>query len=106
MEDISEATGAFIANMKASTSVPYLFVNTVTHEVEELTNVIVNHLEGKVTSLLDDIKNGDLPDDAKCEEILQTFSELKEPFRGMRTQKQQDDYFKKRESSLSQCQRF
>lgn len=95
-EDISEATGAFIANMKASTSVPYLFVDTVTREVEELTNVIVNHLEGKVTSLLDDIKNGDLPDDAKCEEILQTFSELKEPFRGMRTQKQQDDYFKKK----------
>ncbi len=95
VEDINSDIAMFIAKMKAA-YVPYLFIQNVIDEAEELVQKIVCYLRNKVLSLVRDIKSGRIPTANRCDEILQHFTEMKDPFKGLKTQSQQDKYFREK----------
>ena len=95
LEDIRENIAMFIATMKAS-YVPFSFIQNVIEEVDELTQNIIDHLHIRVEPLVRDIKSGTKPTADQCNEVLEHFAQLKNLFGGLKTQRQQDRYFKEK----------
>ena len=93
-DDILDATSFFIASIKA-TAVPYSMVQQIVYETEELMKKIVTNLQSKLESTIQKRrKSVDFDIDNCFDELQQQFELAKGPFNQLRTQRQQDNYFK------------
>jgi hypothetical protein len=93
-DTLAEAVSYFVANMKA-TAIPYSNVQQIIYEVEGLVEIIANHLQHKLSSIVEEVqtqfKEANL---SKFETVFQECEVVKKTFEGLRSQYQQDKYFK------------
>ena len=95
-DTLFEAVSYFVANMK-STAIPYSNVQQIIYEVEGLVEIVVNHLQHKLSSVMEEVqtqsKEAEL---SKFETVFQECEVVKKTFDGLRSQYQQDKYFEEK----------
>ena len=94
-DDLFEAVSFFIASMKAS-SIPYSSIQKVIYEVEDLLQVVCNHLQRKLTLAVKDVQSSGRLEDAdisKFDSVVLELQVVKTSFDRLRSQYHQEKYF-------------